>query len=289
MSYCPIWLMTLSPSFWLFLIPALLVITALTLFIFGKIWGLDSEWKNIYLKGFPRAALCSFVMYFLGTLIMFLSQNVISDWWYEFIYVPLVLNPLDNIYATLYTVGTILLCGIIVFVLNAKFALRTAIGDKRRRRNMAVLLAIFTLPLIYLFPSQILYQAPGTTNYFFTNHTVWMSNDTLKITDAKGVETIITDTPSELSVGDEVIAGLAPDPYSVYVNAVNHAGYAETSITRSPDYIWEFYSSTGEGHPVRIEVWFTTSNQFVLCCDGEWRLATEYEGNEVIKVLPDKL
>lgn len=286
MAYCPIWLMTLSPSTWLFLIPALLIITALTLFIFCKIWGLDNDWKKIYLKGFPRVFLCSFVMYFLGTMIMFLSQNVINDWWYEFIYVPLVLNPLDNIYAMLYTVGTILLCGAFVFVLNTKFALRTAIDDKRRRRNMALLLAIFTLPLIYLFPSQILYQTADTTTYYFTNHTVWLTNDTLKITDSSGNETIITDTPSELSIGDEIIAGISPDAYTVYANAVNHAGYAETSITRNPDYIWEFYSSTGEGNPVSIEVWYTTSSQFVLRCDGEWRLATEYEGNEVVKVLP---
>lgn len=264
MPFTPIWFMIISPVSWLFLLPSLLLLVGVVLFFLFRVFKLD-DFKTFFRKSFLKVLLCTFISYFASTVFLFFSQAAFNDWWYEFLTSPVAFNPFDNVFALLFTVICIAAGGAVAYFLNFKYALRTAISTEKMRRMFALCAAILTVPLLYLTPSRLLFDEPGTRLHNFTNHIVWVTNDTLKITDADGTERHLKlPLTEEENAADPTVA----EDYWTVADAVNHAAFTRNPVAGETLYTLDFYAVNQPGRPVTITVQDNGAGQLIFVCSA---------------------
>ena len=159
----PVWLLLLLPPMWLAVIPGNFLIDSAVLLIALRCLHIENR-KGIYQKSILKIFFFGFLSDLCGSLLLFLSLLLDSDtpfgqWWYENMTNAVAMNPFENIFSFLYVCLALLLSGGCIYLLNRRFSFRRTELPPPVQHRLALLLALFTSPYLFLFPSGILYRS----------------------------------------------------------------------------------------------------------------------------------
>ena len=154
----PIWLLVFLPTYlWLLLIPANYLIDGLVLWLFVKKIRpltyketLRKTWK-ICTAGF--AADLAGVLFLL--LISYLKLN---DWWWKNLQYPVMWNPFSSILGLIATLIGIAISALLIYYLDKRILTKMDLIPQENVSRVALNLAVFTAPYLFLIPSTILYD-----------------------------------------------------------------------------------------------------------------------------------
>lgn len=159
----PIWLLWLIPITWIIVLPANFLIDLFVIIITLKVMKVEKikqRAKAIIL----RVWIFGFIADFIGTVGMFLAniinfnnQTELTRWWNENIANAISYDPFKNIYSILWVSLCIIISGLFIYLFNYKFCLKKADLDERSKRKLALSLAIFTAPYLFLLPTNWFY------------------------------------------------------------------------------------------------------------------------------------
>lgn len=150
----PFWLLWLLPMFWIFLAPAALIwdilVVLLTLKFLKQADGLATLGQVIW-----RVWLCGFASTLAGAGIMYLpfllspsdTSSRISLW-----QTALSSSPFSDPLALLWTILCIAVSGVLIYILARRFTLRRAALPESVCKKLALSLAVFTAPYLFLLP-----------------------------------------------------------------------------------------------------------------------------------------
>ncbi|MDN5300031.1 MAG: hypothetical protein PWP51_2584 [Clostridiales bacterium] len=155
----PIWLLWLIPIMWLIVLPANFLIDLTVIVLTMKYLGIDQIKVHVK-KVILRVWLLGFAADFIGTFCMFLVnlinfdyQTPIGRWWYENLQNAVSYNPIENIYSFLWVVVCIAITSCCIYFLNLKFGLKKLELEERQKHKLALSLAVFTAPYLFLLPT----------------------------------------------------------------------------------------------------------------------------------------
>jgi len=176
----PIWFLILFPITWVVILPANFIIDSLVVLISMKVLkvsGIGSAYKKIIL----RVWMIGFASDFVGAGILFLGSEYIPAW-REYLY-SISWNPFDNWYAVLYVAFATISSGVVIYLLNYKLAFNRSELIQKHKRTLALALAVFTAPYIFLYPSALINGSSWDQLHFMTNHIVKTDEFRLEVTD----------------------------------------------------------------------------------------------------------
>ena len=151
----PVWMIVWLPSWlWLFLIPANYLIDWLVFKLSLRKLGLD---ETIARKHNWKTCICGFVSDFIGAMLLaaalFGTESVITGDALADFQNNLVLNPWRSIPSLLVAFLGVALAGVCIYFLNKKIVLMNLV-TKEQAHYIALRLAIFTAPYLYLLPME---------------------------------------------------------------------------------------------------------------------------------------
>ena len=158
----PVWLLLLVPISWLFTIPLTFAADSAALLVALK-WLKQNEIKQKYRKTILKVWLLGFAADIPGLFLMIVSQFFPPSqtgflyWWYSNITNAVALNPFSNIFSFLYVLIATFITFVLIYFLNLKLSLKEMDMDDKPKKRLALILAIFTTPWLFLFPSIIFY------------------------------------------------------------------------------------------------------------------------------------
>lgn len=144
------------------MIPINLAVTAVIL------WGIlyftkTIDWKNAFKKSYLKTFLFGILADLMGVLFRFLplifekffrliGWNTMAAFLRTNCSDMVLFNIYCNTFGLVYTVISILVAGVFVFIFNYNFALKEAIQDKKKRRIASIVFAILTAPYSFMNP-----------------------------------------------------------------------------------------------------------------------------------------
>lgn len=156
----PLWMLVIFPITWLFIIPANFIIDSIVLLISIKCLKLDNM-KAIYKKSILKVFLFGFLADFGGGVIMLISQFIPShssgSWWYTHIEKPVAYNAFDNIFSFIYVLIATALSAYLIYLFNYKISFKKLDIEIKKKKKLALSIAIFTAPYLFFYPSQLMY------------------------------------------------------------------------------------------------------------------------------------
>ena len=158
----PIWLLWISPVTWLFIIPLTLITDSAVILIALKFLK-QNEIKQKYKEIILKVWLFGFVADIPGLFLMIASQffpysqEGFLHWWHMNMTNAVAFNPYENILSFLYVIIATFITFVLIYFLNLKLSLKGMDMDDKTKKRLALILAIFTTPWLFLFPSIILY------------------------------------------------------------------------------------------------------------------------------------
>lgn len=151
----PIFMMLLFPPFWIVVIPINYLIDYIVVYLSMKylqISDIKEKTKKVILKvwlfGFLSDIIGSMILLNTGNLSKIL--NIDSQYWYEYIYNNIAYSPTKNIYSFLIVSLSIFISGLFIYFFNYKLSLNNIDISPRDKKKLALLIAIFTSPYIFL-------------------------------------------------------------------------------------------------------------------------------------------
>lgn len=154
----PIWLILIVPPIVLLVIPSNFLIDSLVLIVGLKMLNV-TNWFDKYKKSIIKVWIFGFIADVIGSLLLFATQFMGSnDYLYEKLVYPIVWNPFKSILAVLYVLLVIIICGLLIYLINYKFAFKKTDLDKKSKKTISILLACVTAPYLFLLPTSFLYQ-----------------------------------------------------------------------------------------------------------------------------------
>ncbi|MCR4618846.1 MAG: hypothetical protein K5669_11765 [Lachnospiraceae bacterium] len=162
----PVWLLVWLPSpLWIGIIPINYIIDRLVFTISGKIQKKELKQK-FFMKHTWKLFLIGFAADFVG-MIMLLLPMTIENWiesridgvvdWLAEINSSLSYNCFDNIFALLYTLLAIAVAGLLIYIFDKKVIISTKEFTIQQANKIALFMALFTAPYLYLFPIEYIY------------------------------------------------------------------------------------------------------------------------------------
>ncbi|ODR50446.1 hypothetical protein BEI59_15660 [Eisenbergiella tayi] len=157
----PLWLLWIIPSTWIVILPANFLIDLAVLLITMHCLKISGR-KEIIKRSVWKIWVFGFISDFIGTFFMFLVNIIdsfldyrspLTEWWYNNLTNAVTYNPLSTPAAFLWTILCILISGSCIFLFNYHFCLRKAVPDQILRKKLALSLAIFTAPYLFLVPT----------------------------------------------------------------------------------------------------------------------------------------
>ena len=147
----PIWFFIIVTLGWLFVLPINFLIDSLVLLIILKL--MKMPLKKIYGKTILKIWLFGFLADFIGALfLMLLDFAPLGD-----LFSDLYWNPYNNIYAVIIIIVAILISGFFIYYFNYKYCFKKIDIEEKSKRKIALFLAIFTMPYLFLVPTKFLY------------------------------------------------------------------------------------------------------------------------------------
>ncbi len=152
----PIWLLLIFPATWLVVLPANFIIDSVVLVLTARHLKIENI-KHVYKKSILRIWLLGFIADIAGGLPLLLSRADLGDFWYKHITLPLTENPFSDPIGLVYCILCIAISGVLIYIFDLKGALRNTGLDEKKKKTLAVLMAVFTAPYIYAIPSMFIY------------------------------------------------------------------------------------------------------------------------------------
>lgn len=153
----PIWLLLLiHPIFWLALIPSNFIIDSLVIYVALKMLNIESK-KTIYKKTILLVVLFGFLADFIGAGLLLLAPAIPIEAFQQQVLIPLYNNPFSNIYSFIFISCILLLTGYLIYVFNRYISFRKTDLSNHHKHLVALYLAIFTTPYLFLIPTQFIY------------------------------------------------------------------------------------------------------------------------------------
>lgn len=158
----PIWLLWLFPLTMVFCGIGNFIIDFLVLTISMKALKISEPLKKA--KSYILTAwIYGFLADIIGAIILFIVSNLFNEsnssfgkWWEETFYY-LHYDPYHNIYSALMLIFAFAVAAIFIYIFNIKFVLKKLDVDDAIRRKLALSMAIFTAPYLFLIPSKYMY------------------------------------------------------------------------------------------------------------------------------------
>lgn len=162
--FFPLWFVILySPLHWLWLLPANFIVDLLVLVIAMRVLHAD-DIKVKAKKSIVKVWLFGFLADILGGAVLFFSElfsseliskfapDVLRTWWNANMQNAMY-DPLQSVSAFLSVLLCVAVTGALIYLFNAKIALKKAVTDPAERRKLAIALAVFTAPYTFLIPT----------------------------------------------------------------------------------------------------------------------------------------
>ena len=160
----PIWLLVIFPFTWVFILPLNYLIDTLVLRLTMKKLKVEKR-KEIYKMTILKTWIYGFLADFIGAAII-----LIPSWWLYEIVNPntafgfviqemgqVMLNPFDNVFSFLIALVATMVGAYFVYLFNYKFALKKAFEegyiDQKTKKKIAISMAVFTAPYLFLLPA----------------------------------------------------------------------------------------------------------------------------------------
>lgn len=154
----PVWFLVLVPQFWLIAIPGNFIIDSVVLLISLKIVSSLNMWKD-YKSSILKIWIFGFIADMIGAgILLLLNMLPINDKWYSDIISSISANPFKNVYALIIVIVCIVISGLLIYVFNKKISLKKVDLDDRKKKGVAIALAIFTAPYLFLYPTSLAYN-----------------------------------------------------------------------------------------------------------------------------------
>ena len=148
----PIWFLVILPLGWLFILPINFIIDSFALLLILKIMKLDI--KSIYSKVILRVWLFGFLADLIGALFLLLLDFApLGD-----LFSNLYWNPYENICAILIITVALLMSGFFIYYFNYKYSLKKIDMEVKSKKKIALFMAIFTIPYLFLVPTSFFYD-----------------------------------------------------------------------------------------------------------------------------------
>lgn len=156
----PIWFLIFFPIYWLAVIPLNFVVDTVVLLIALKLLKIVKI-KEIYKKTILKVWLIGFLADLIGSAILICTQLISPSILSQEIISALAYNPFTNVWALLITIIAILVSALLIYFINMKVSFKKVDIEEKRKKKLALILAIFTAPYLFLYPSSLLYNVDG--------------------------------------------------------------------------------------------------------------------------------
>ena len=135
------------PMAWLFSLPFNFLIDSIVLLIGFKVFGKEKVWFN-----WRKAILKSWIFGYISDLIaafLMLGFEYAAGRFYN---TSVMADPFGHPAKFLCTLFAVLVAGVLIYVFNAKVALRKTELDEKNKKKVALLMAIVTMPFPFFMP-----------------------------------------------------------------------------------------------------------------------------------------
>lgn len=148
----PIWFLIIFPMSWLVVLPANYIIDSIVFLGALKMLKI-SNIKDIYKKCILKIWIVGFVADIIGSAVLFTTQLLPQNGIFEDIVRASIANPFDNIAGFLFVTFAFLVSAIVIYILNFKYTLKKIDIDNKLKVKIAIILAIFTAPYFFFYPT----------------------------------------------------------------------------------------------------------------------------------------
>lgn len=157
--FFPIWLLWLFPFAWSVVLPGNFIIDSLVLLLTLKVLKINNK-KKIYKENILKIWGFGFLSDFIGTFVMF-SICIVADnlpdnirrLWFDNLTIPLSQNPFTSIYSLTWVIVSIIVTSFFIYLFNYKISFRKLDIEETSKKKLALSLAIFTAPYLFLLPT----------------------------------------------------------------------------------------------------------------------------------------
>lgn len=148
----PIWFIIILPLYWLALLPINFVIDSIVLLIILKLLKLNI--KNIYKKTILKVWLFGFLADIAGAIFIFIISLLPISNFFENIY----WNPYKDLSSFILMLISFIISTYLIYVFNKKISLKKIDITEQLKKRIALFLALFTAPYLFLIPTKTFYN-----------------------------------------------------------------------------------------------------------------------------------
>lgn len=152
----PIWFLIIFPISWIFVLPSNFIIDSIVFLCSLKLLSV-SNIKKIYKSCILKIWIVGFLADIIGSGVLFIPQLLPSNSVFENIIKASISNPFANIEGFLYVTFAFLVSVILIYVINFKYTLKKIDIENKIKVKIAVILAIFTAPYFFFYPTSPTY------------------------------------------------------------------------------------------------------------------------------------
>ncbi|MBO4449077.1 MAG: hypothetical protein J5777_00665 [Clostridiales bacterium] len=137
------------PMAWVVSLPFNFLVDSIVLLIGFKIFGKEKVWHN-----WKKSILLSWVFGYVSDLIAAFLMVAFEFAAGHIMHGSVMANPFGNPFAFVCTLFSVLVAGFLIYIFNAKVALRKTELDDKAKKKVALLMAIVTMPYLFFMPVQ---------------------------------------------------------------------------------------------------------------------------------------
>lgn len=154
----PIWWFFIYPFLWIIALPANFIIDSLALLLIAYCWNLKNI-KKLYKSSILKVWGFWFLADIIGAWFLFLGVNLDDFLWLSYkITNAIAYNPRENWFALIWTIIALLISWWAIYWLNYIWNFSNLQLAPNQRRYLALRLAIFTAPYLFLIPLHWLFK-----------------------------------------------------------------------------------------------------------------------------------
>ena len=135
------------PTGWLISLPFNFVIDSAVLLLGFKIFGKEKVWHN-WKKAILKSWIFGYIADLAATFLLFLFEYLSGVLFNTSVMAHTVTRP----GAFICTLISVLAAGVLIYVFNAKIALKKTELDDRSKKKVALLMAVLTMPYLFFMP-----------------------------------------------------------------------------------------------------------------------------------------
>lgn len=152
----PLWFLLMFPTTWILVLPANYIIDSLVFLCALKLLDVINI-KEIYKKCILKIWIGGFLADIVGSAILFTTQFFPSDGIFGSITESAISNPFSNMLGFLFVTLAFLISALLIYFINYKFTLKKIDLDNKLKVKISVILAVFTAPYFFFYPSNAMY------------------------------------------------------------------------------------------------------------------------------------